>query len=125
MKQSRQIMLGALAAIGIAAAAHAEEKRMTGAEISAALTGNSVDGTWSGSEYRSYFDPGGTTIYQRKGTPATQGRWSVKGDQYCSVWEPSGESCYDLARDRDTIIWIVPSTGTRNPSKLVQGMALY
>ena len=109
-------------AIMISAAA-AGEAKMTGPEITEALTGNTVQGVWGSTEYRSYFDPSGTTIYAtRRGQDV--GRWNVKGDRYCSVWERSGESCYDLLRDGDQIIWIVPASGKRYPSTLVKGKAL-
>ena len=70
--------------------------------------------------YVSSFDAHGGTVYTAEGRPPAHGRWSVKGDQYCSVWEQSGESCYDLERDGDTILWIVPETGKRYPSRLLK-----
>ena len=70
--------------------------------------------------YVSSFDAHGGTVYTAEGRPPSHGRWSVKGDQYCSVWEHSGESCYELERDGDTIIWIVPGTGKRYLSTLTK-----
>jgi hypothetical protein len=35
----------------------------------------------------------------------------------------SGESCYDIHRDGDRIIWIIPSSGTRYDSTLIPGEA--
>ena len=101
------------------AAAGAEQK-MTGVEIQAALTGNSVHGIWGESEYKSYFGSDGTTIYHAKGRDPTQGRWRTTDSQYCSTWRDV-ESCYDLYRNGDEIIWFVPETGHRYPSSLVKG----
>ncbi|MFO1061920.1 MAG: hypothetical protein U1E53_33735 [Dongiaceae bacterium] len=104
-----------------AAGASATEQRLGGAEIQATLAGNSVHGTWGSTEYWSYFDPGGTTLYRTaRGTEA--GQWRVKGDQYCSVWPMSGESCYGLARDGDQLIWLT-GEGKRYPSTVSSGMA--
>jgi hypothetical protein len=101
------------------ATAAADPVKMTGAEIAAALTGRSVEGVWGSTRYVSSFDAHGGTVYTAEGRAPSHGRWSVKGDQYCSVWEQSGESCYELERDGDTIIWIVPETGARYPSTLL------
>ena len=98
--------------------AAADPVKMTGAEIEAALTGHSIEGVWGSTRYVSSFDAHGGTVYTAEGRPSAHGRWSVKGDQYCSVWEQSEESCYDLERDGDTIHWIVPDTGARYPSTL-------
>ena len=96
----------------------ADPAKMTGAEIQAALTGHSIEGVWGSTRYVSSFDAHGGTVYTAEGRAPSQGRWSVKGGRYCSVWEQSGESCYELERDGDTIIWIVPETGARYPSRL-------
>ena len=96
----------------------ADPVKMTGPEIATTLTGHSVEGVWGSTRYVSSFDAHGGTVYTAEGRAPSHGRWSVKGDQYCSVWEQSGESCYDLERDGDTIIWIVPGTGARYPSRL-------
>jgi hypothetical protein len=62
-------------------------------------------------EYYSFFDPGGATDYTtRRGTG--RGRWHAAHDQYCSQWQMSGESCYDIYRDGDRII-CHPVSGTR------------
>ena len=102
------------------APAAADPVKMTGAEIQAALTGHSIEGVWGSTRYVSSFDAHGGTVYTAEGRAPSQGRWSVKGDQYCSVWEQSGESCYDLEREGETIIWIVPETGARYSSKLMK-----
>ena len=50
-----------------------------GAEIRAALEGNSI----SNENEVLYFDPDGTVLYQ-KGSTRVSGRWGVEGDKFCS-----------------------------------------
>ena len=81
--------------------ASAEERKLTGDEIHKLLAGNSVHGMWGQSEYKSYFDPGGATIYHAKGRDPSSGYWRTTATQYCSTWNDH-ESCYDLFQDGDT-----------------------
>ncbi len=114
------LLFAAIASNALTLPAAAEEKPMTTAEIAAALTGNTVHGMWGETEYYSFFDSNGVTIYTtRKGSDP--GTWSAKNDQYCSIWAGTGEDCYDLLADGDKIIWIVPGSGERHPSMLIQG----
>jgi len=102
--------------------ASAEEQKLTTDEIQKAFAGNTVHGMWGQTEYYSFFDPGGATDYTtRRGTD--RGRWHAAHDQYCSQWQMSGESCYDIYRDGDRIIWVIPSSGTRYDSTLMPGAA--
>ena len=52
---------------------------ITGAEIRAALEGNSI----SNEHEVQYFNPDGTVLYQ-KGSTRMRGRWGVEGDKFCS-----------------------------------------
>ena len=52
---------------------------MTGAEIRAALQGNSI----SNENEVQYFNPDGTVLYQ-KGSKRASGHWDVEGDKFCS-----------------------------------------
>ena len=52
---------------------------ITGAEIRAALEGNSI----SNENEVQYFNPDGTVLYQ-KGNKTASGRWGVEGDKFCS-----------------------------------------
>lgn len=109
-----------IAAVVAPSPAAAEEKKLTTDEIKQALDGNSVHGMWGDTEYYSYFDPSGFTDYTTRGG-TDRGHWRAGHDQYCSTWQMSGESCYDILRDGDMIIWIVPSIGRRYESKLIAG----
>lgn len=111
-----------IAALAVPSVAAAEEKKLTTDEITQAFAGNSVHGMWGDTEYYSYFDAAGFTDYSTKGG-TDRGQWRAAHDQYCSKWQMSGESCYDILRDGDKIIWIVPSSGKRYESELVAGRA--
>jgi hypothetical protein len=100
----------------------AEERKLTADEIRKAFAGNTVHGMWAQTEYYSFFDSNGATDYTtRSGTD--RGHWRTAHDQYCSQWQTSGESCYDIYRDGDRIIWVIPSSGTRYDSTLMPGEA--
>ena len=116
---SRLLALCLAAAGGLPASA--AEQALTGAEISTLLSGNSVHGTWGSTEYLSYFAADGVTLYRTE-RGVDRGQWRVKGDQYCSTWAQSGESCYRLARDGNQLIWLTDE-GKRYPSSLISGKA--
>ena len=99
---------------------------MEALQIFEALAGNTVVGVWDNTPYRSYFRPDGLTIYQPNGGTAVSGKWRVdrEKDQYCSWWARSGWSCYDIYRDGRTIIWVVPYSGQRYPSRILPGKQL-
>jgi hypothetical protein len=101
--------------------AAADPVKLSGAEIKALLTGNTVHGTWAGKEYWSFFGADGWTTYLPKGGAPSNGRWAASTTQYCSTWAQSGTSCYDLYRDGETVVWGVPSSGERYPSTLLSG----
>ena len=105
-----------------AASARAEERKLTTDEIQAVFAGNSVHGLWGKTEYYSFFGANGLTTYTT-GQGTDQGHWRARNNQYCSVWQMSGESCYDILQDGDQIIWVLPSSGKRYPSTLIPGDA--
>ena len=114
-------MIGLCLCAAAAAPGRAGEQTLSGAEIQALLTGNSVHGVWGGTEYWSYFATDGSTLY-RTSRGVDRGQWRVKGDQYCSVWAQSGESCYGLARDGEQLIWVT-GEGKRYSSSIINGKA--
>ena len=99
---------------------------MTALQIFEALAGNTVEGVWGNTPYRSYFRPDGLTLYQPKGGAQESGKWRVdkKKDQYCSWWARSGWSCYEVYRDGRAIIWVIPHSGERYPSRILPGKQL-
>ena len=74
---------------------------LSGAEITEALS----DQTLLYGDARQVFYTSGRTLYET--ARPSWGRWRVTGDQYCSQWPPSNRwSCYDMARDGDTLRFI-------------------
>jgi len=100
----------------------AEERKLTTDEIQKAFAGNTVHGMWGQTEYYSFFAANGATDYTTR-TGTDRGHWRAAHDQYCSKWQTSAESCYDIYRDGERIIWVIPSSGTRYDSTLVPGEA--
>jgi hypothetical protein len=71
--------------------------RLTGAEVTAALTARSV--AYEGGASQDFRADGGTTY--TKDSP-TLGHWRVQGAEYCSVWPPSDRwACYSVERSAD------------------------
>ena len=107
------------------AAAQAEPVSVPAAEIRALLNGNTVHGTWSGEEYKQYFDPSGSTIYAPRKSQSTAGKWRVndKTDQYESWWERSGWSAYGIAREDGQLFWISRGLSPQ-PFKVLPGQQL-
>jgi len=116
----RLAFLTAASLLAFTMSAAADQHKLSGVEIQKLFAGNSVHGEWRESEYKSYFDPGGSTVYHALGRDPANGYWRTTATQYCSKWNDH-ESCYDLYQDGDKIIWVVPETGNRYPSVLVKG----
>jgi len=90
----------ALAITLVAAPAWAHDAA-TGAQITAAISGNTVQGSMNESgAYTEFYDADGTI----KGVDYT-GTWSVEGDQMCFAYgeEPS---CWDVHIEDDQVMWI-------------------
>jgi len=74
---------------------------MTGPQITAALTGATLQYASATQDFRA----SGRTQYV-SGRPSW-GYWQVRGDQYCSMWPPSDLwACYDMARRGDMLRFI-------------------
>ena len=70
---------------------------MDAAQITVALTDRTLS-----------YDDGATQVFRADGATVydkgrvSEGRWAVRGDQYCSVWPPSDQwACYDLRASAD------------------------
>ncbi len=86
----------------------AAERKLTGNEIGVLLQRIIA----LGKNTRQTFTDTGTTTYIENGQ-ASQGRWHVRGDQYCSSWPPSVLwACYFIHVDNETgglpatLVWI-------------------
>jgi len=101
----RRIFMGlllSLPGLGMAVAQTAQET-LTGPEIEALLSGNTIVGTWSGTPYRQYYAADGTTINVAEDGRADEGRWRVNAetDEYESWWRSTGWTPYALVRTED------------------------
>lgn len=106
-----------LAAI-CAGAAAAAERPFTGAEIQAALADHTVQGEDGGKVWRQIFHKSGVTYYTVDAAQS-QGRWEVRGDQYCSQWPPNEAwSCYEVTGDGSVLVF-VSASGKRWPVSVV------
>lgn len=78
-------------------------RALSGGAIRDLLAGNSAlfeDGA------RQYFTAGGRTLYQAPGRALERGKWRVRGDSYCSTWEPlGGETCHVVHSDGELVTW--------------------
>lgn len=106
--------------------ANADRAKLTAAEVTALLSGNTAVGDWRGTPYRQYFGVNGTTIYVAKARPPSPGRWKVdqENGDYCSWWEQSGWSCYGIERDGVGYVWVTPGSDYRGRFTLVDGKQL-
>lgn len=99
--------------------AQAGEIKLTGDEITAALSDKTLAGSDGSKQWTQLFQEGGLTVYTVDGS-SSDGRWAVRGDQYCSQWPPSDSwACYDVTADGKTIIFI-SSMGNRYPALVAE-----
>lgn len=107
-----RVLCSAIAAIGLACSAQAEEAALKGPDISTLLSESSLyaDGV------EQVFRQSGQTFYMQNGT-SSSGSWKVEGDKYCSVWPPNPAwACYDVLRSGDEVIF-VSKDGKRYPMR--------
>lgn len=99
---NRRSLSGLLAAALLVAAlpARAANVPLRAPEIEALLSGNTISGTWSGTPYRQYFAPDGTTLYVPEGGKPDEGRWRANPDtnDFESWWRGTGWLPFALVR---------------------------
>jgi hypothetical protein len=85
---------------------YAAETILKAADIQSALSEQVLIGDHLGQPTEQIFRASGDTFYSEGGSQS-QGRWEIRGDQYCSVWPPSSFwACFDVARDGISLIFI-------------------
>lgn len=106
--------------------AHAQEGsagtvQATAAQIRELLSGNTIRGTWSGSDYSQYFGESGFTVYVEDGRPPSRGKWRVRADtdQYDSWWENTGWTPYTVMMTNDGYAWV--NKDTLEPFEVLKG----
>lgn len=92
------------AGLGLPCAAATEEAawvRLSGAEITQALTGKVLE---YGKKWQDFRASGRTLYFAGQ---ESWGYWAVRGDQYCSMWPPSDLwACYDMMRHEDRLRFV-------------------
>ncbi|MGH6717994.1 MAG: hypothetical protein ACREER_01635 [Alphaproteobacteria bacterium] len=124
MRHGFKLLTGVLCLLAATGGAGAAERRLSGEEVIAALSGNTARGLPPGPEYLQFFDPTGATVYSAPGRQPDRGLWRVDGSgDYCSQWRDGAWSCYQVYRDGETLTWVAPESGTRYPATIVPGKA--
>lgn len=121
-KRAIQIILFFTAFIIAAPQAMADEVRLTAAQIEELLAGNTISGTWSGTEYKQYYGADGFTVYVPADGSHDEGKWRVDAaeDAYDSWWSATGWVSYEVVRDDDTYYWL-DGDGGRHPFSVLEG----
>ncbi|MET4128761.1 hypothetical protein [Roseovarius sp. MBR-6] len=120
----RRAIFGLLAAplLAIAQPVSAAIVKLGADEVEALLAGNTIVGTWSGTSYRQYFAPDGTTLYVPEGGKPDEGRWRTNPEthDYESWWRSTGWTPYALVRTEDGgLAWV---NGDRlEPFRVLEG----
>lgn len=85
---------------------------MSGAQITATLTGRRVQYATAWQEFRA----SGRTLYHSGAD--SWGYWAVRGDRYCSMWPPSDIwACYHMAQ-RGTQLRFIGAAGDTTDGRL-------
>jgi hypothetical protein len=90
----------------MATPSHAEEHKLSGAEIAAILTDKVLSAK---TDTTQIFQKSGVTFFSENGSQS-QGFWKVDGDKYCSQWPPNTAwPCYDVLQDGSKITFVSAS----------------
>ncbi|EAQ25455.1 MULTISPECIES: hypothetical protein [unclassified Roseovarius] len=87
----------------------AQTAQMSAAEITALLSGNTIVGNWSGTDYRQFFEADGRTVYMLGDGRRDDGQWRVSAEtnDYESWWRSTGWTPYAMVRtDAGGYAWI-------------------
>ena len=78
----------------------AQPTQMSAAEITALLSGNTIVGSWSGTDYQQYFAADGSTVYMLGDGRRDDGQWRVNAEtnDYESWWRSTGWTPYAMVR---------------------------
>lgn len=87
----------------LAAAPAFAQSALTGADIKAAISGNTVQGSMSdGAAYTEFYSSDGVIM----GADYV-GAWSVQGDSMCFAYDGvEGQTCFGVTLDGDQVTWL-------------------
>lgn len=122
LRQTLIIAAAATALTSIAGTvALAAEESLSAPQIEALLVGNTIEGEWDGTFYRSYFAPDGVTVYQGATGPQIKGKWRIDPEtgQYEGWWEHTGWVEYVVLRTDTGYAWEI--SDEVQPFAVVQG----
>ena len=116
------LLAAAILLAAFAGNASAGSKQLSAAEIEALLGGNTVSGTWAGSDYKQYFGTDGFTMYVPAGGTNDEGKWRVNAaeNSYESWWSATGWTSYKVGREGEGYVWI-DSKGDAYPFVVLEG----
>ena len=113
----RRVALSISVLLLVSSLVQADEKRLSGAEIKALLSGNTA---FLDNGAIQTFSEDGATLYFHEPRPIEKGSWKIDGNDYCSEW--SGRwTCYQVTGDgNNRITWI--SGSARYPAQIKPGI---
>ncbi len=102
----------------------AQENMMTADDIARLLSGNTIEGQWDGTAYKSYFDPDGTTIFVPVNADALTGKWRVNAQagEFESFFDAVGWTGYAVLRTDAGFAWM--KDGVAYPFAVLEGRVL-
>ncbi len=115
----KHLALAGALALSLGNAAAGPALAAGGAEIRAAISGNTVQGNMDASgAYAEFYAPDGTI----KGKDYT-GSWSVEGDAMCFVYEGTPKDCWNVEISGDQVRWLKDGA-SQGTGTILQGNAL-
>ncbi len=101
--------------------AFAQESNMSADEIVRLLSGNTAEGVWDGTAYKSYFAGDGTTVFAPANADALAGKWRVNSDndQLESFFDAVGWTGYKVLRTDTGFAWF--KDGKTYPFAVLEG----
>ncbi|SLN46455.1 hypothetical protein PEL8287_02408 [Roseovarius litorisediminis] len=95
--------------------------QINAAQIQELLSGNTIVGTWAGSNYSQYYFENGRTIYAPEGGRPDEGKWRVRADtnQYDSWWRSTDWTPYTIVMTNDGFAWV--NGENLEPFKVLKG----
>lgn len=109
----KHLMAAGLMMLAGAATAQELAVKLTAAEITQALEGNTAVGLWEGVPYRQYFGADGVTFFAQDDARTARGEWRVDAevDEFQSLWpgDEDWEGWFVMTWE-DQLYWVSRAT---------------